>query len=209
MPGRGVVKFNLIGMQISRLKVLSYHPVAHGAAKYLCQCSCGSEPKLINASNLIASWRKKRNTSCGCLLQHPIPARIEAKERRLLIARRMYQRRYHLNKKGVRICIICDEPIKNTTNPSARVCQSGVPGEKSACRKKLDRQQSEAAKKRSEQYLKPYVNKDEKERICLGNICTDEYLKTGIPQMFTSTHSGNRICKKCLNAEESVILIRR
>ena len=62
------VRRNLVGMVFGRLTVLSQaadhvKPNGKRRAKWLCQCSCGSEPKSIEQANLFYG----NVQSCGCL----------------------------------------------------------------------------------------------------------------------------------------------
>ena len=66
---------DLAGMQFGRLTVLSFHALGENGrgASWLCQCSCGSDPKVIFRVDLING----RTKSCGCLSKEMSAARIK------------------------------------------------------------------------------------------------------------------------------------
>lgn len=53
---------DLTGLEVGRLKVISYSHTKKGVDYWLCDCSCGNK-KVINGNSL----RYKKTKSCGCI----------------------------------------------------------------------------------------------------------------------------------------------
>ena len=67
---------DLVGQQFGRLKVVAFHGLGENGrgASWLCQCSCGSDPKVVYRVDLING----RTKSCGCLSKEKSAERIRA-----------------------------------------------------------------------------------------------------------------------------------
>lgn len=63
---------DLTGQKFGRLVVLRLAGTEKGGARWLAQCSCGSEPKAFASDHLV----RGKTTSCGCARKHPMDERL-------------------------------------------------------------------------------------------------------------------------------------
>lgn len=109
-----MVHFDITGQRFGRLLVLKLHdhPKA-GQYRYICQCDCGSPPKILTGANIKYAAR-----SCGCgltesrggnLRTHGMTGTPEHRAWRAMIQRCLYPREQNYRYYGGRGIAVCPE----------------------------------------------------------------------------------------------------